>query len=255
MEEKALLGTALVSAVVTQRGGCGSEAQVSFCGCSNKLLGEKLVLPQWHWLDRRDVLLRRCPDTVMLQMHEEGTSFCGAVLLQWHQQVTGERASSAVVWTLWRSGSRREGESLLCLLCSSALGGRREDGSALVLLLRWQGGEQLCSGIGEAQFVHKPHCNSSRILNSSPSLCCCLLGNLEEGGNFPSVHATGLNGPLYCWNSVAPLARQAGDTYFLGDISQTSFILGWRMSVLCFLKELGLLPGTEAGCSCCIIKQ
>lgn len=160
------------------------------------------------------------------------------VLLQWHQQVTGERASSAAVWTLWCSGSRRESKSLLCLLCSSAVRRQWEDSSALVLLLHWQGGEQFCSGIGDAQFIQKPHCNSSRILNRNPLLCCCLLGNLEKGGNFPSVCATGLNGPLYCWNSMGPLARQAGDTCFLGDISQTSFILGRRMSVLCFCREL-----------------
>lgn len=175
------------------------------------------------------------------------------VLLQWHQQVTGVRAFSAVVWILWCWGSRREGKSFLCVLCSSALGRRWEEGSALVLLLHWQGGEQLYSGTGNAQFIHKPHCNSTRILNRSSLLCCCLLGNFEKGGNFPPVHVTGLNGPLYCWNSVAPLARQAGDTYFLGNISQTSFILGYRMSALienlvCFqgLKRCVLLLHNKA---------
>lgn len=89
--------------------------------------------------------------------------------------------------------------------------------------------------------------NSSRILSSS-LFCCCLLGNSEKGWNFPSVLATELNGPLYCWNSTAPLARQAGDTYFLGDVSQASFILRCRISILCFLREFCLFSGAELMC-------
>lgn len=49
-----------------------------------------------------------------------------------------------------------------------------------------------------------------------------------------------------CCNSMAPSARQAGHTYFLGDISHTPFI--WRVEDVCsffFLRELDLLSGAE----------
>lgn len=170
------------------------------------------------------------------------------VLLQGHLLLGGKRASSAAAGccdarrsggraallsaalaaTLWES---RERTALLWSCCCT---GRAEGRSALASATR-----RLSTNLID---------NSSRILNRSSLLCCCLLGNLETGGNFPSVHATRLNGPLYCWNSMAPLARQAGDTYFLGDISQASFIVGWRMSVLSFLWELGLLSGADVVC-------
>lgn len=158
------------------------------------------------------------------------------VLLQGHLLLGGKRASSAAAGCrdARRSGGRAgllsaalaaalwESRERTALLWSCCCTGRAEGRSALASATR-----RLSTNLID---------NSSRILNRSSLLCCCLLGNLEKGGNFPSVHATRLNGPLYCWNSMAPLARQAGDTYFLGDISQASFILGWRMSVV-FLEN------------------
>lgn len=54
---------------------------------------------------------------------------------------------------------------------------------------------------------------------------------------------------------MAPVARHAGHTYFLGDISQTSFILGVEDVLFFFLRNLIYFQELKTWLYCYITKQ
>lgn len=164
----------------------------------------------------RDVLFCQRPDAMMLQVYEK--SCAGAAV--------GVRTSSAAVGR--RDTPEQEGGRVCAGLALQQCSGRwGQRGSALVLFAPagWR------AALAQATlFIHKLHCNSSRILNRSFLLLSAWkLGERRKFSCCPCHRVE--------WTAVIVWLPRRGrqDTpIFLGTFPTPLLFGGWKMSALFF---------------------